>query len=239
MLRWTLLILLLANTLLYGWFYQEQEQRRKVADRVEKKVHGVAELDLLSEVPESVLRLRKPKVVLAPVVEAEPQARADPLYCYRFGVFAEVRGLEAWLGEEGPGQLQLEQVEAAQLPSAYRVYISAPKKEKQRQELVESMRSVGLEAEWLSEGRLKGKLSLGVYQQKASANALELALHQQGYDAAVVEQKRYRYKYYLLLQTDSEVVASTPWVRSLLQKYPDAKSEKKLCQGLASIKGAE
>ncbi|MEH6471320.1 MAG: hypothetical protein V7752_08720 [Halopseudomonas sp.] len=234
MLRWLLLILLLLNGLLYGWFYQEQQHRKKLSDRVERRVHGVPELDLISEVPESALRLRKQEVVEVAEVGVKRE-----LYCYRFGVFKEARGLEAWLGDDGPGQLELEQRKAGPLPSFYQVYVTPSKQLEARRELVQAMQNVGLEGEWVKQGELRNKLSLGVYQERASAQALERALQEQGYAAAVWEQQRFSYDYYLLLRTNSNVVSDSAWVRSLLQKYPTVKSEKKLCQGLATSQGRE
>lgn len=237
MLRWLLLIVLLLNGLLYGWFYQEQEQRRRVAGRVEAPVHGVAELDLVSEVPGSALRLRANEPVASvavPAVKVQTE-----LYCYSFGPFKEAQGLEAWLGDDGPGRLELSQQQVGELAPGYRVYVRAPKKRSARKALLESMRGVGLEGEWIDQGELKGALSLGEYQQQSSAQALQKALVEQGYKAAIYQQQYFKYQYYLLLRSDFAAVGDTPWVRSLLKKYPSAKSEKKLCQGLATASGRE
>lgn len=235
MLRWSFLILLLVNALLYGWFYQEREYRRQVADRAEKQIHGVAELDLLTEVPAAVLRQRDPGLRPEPVV-AVPERT---LYCYRFGAFEQAQGLEAWLGQEGPGTLELEQQVVAELPSVYGVSISAPEGVDAQHELLRSMAAVGLQGRWTEESGEKHTLSLGEYETLVSAQALELALRQQGYAAVVEELKRYSYHYFLLLKTDSEVVAGSAWVLSLLKKFPSVKSEKKLCQRVATAQGRE
>jgi hypothetical protein len=238
MLKWSFLILLLANALLYGWFYQEQQYRREVANRAENRVHGLAELDLLSEVPASALRLREPEPRPEPIAALDVETERL-LNCYRFGVFAQAQGLEAWLGQEAPGELELEQEVSAELPSVYGVSISAPRGAQAQEELLGTMRSVGLEGEWSETSEGRKELSLGAYEALGSAQALELALQQQGYAAVVKEQKRYRYNYYLLLRTNSEVVANSAWAQSLLKKFPAVKSEKKLCQRVATAQGRE
>ncbi|MFT5720414.1 MAG: hypothetical protein ACI9W6_000704 [Motiliproteus sp.] len=234
MLRWLFLILLLVNAMLYGWFYQEREHRRSLADRVEKQPHAVAGLELLTEVPASALRESEPKLLAA--VDAPPDRS---LYCYRFGPFAEAQGLEAWLGDEGVGRLALEQEEVSVLPSGYGVTVSAPEGVVARQALLESMGAVGLQGQWLEGAGAKEVLSLGVYEEQASAEALGRALQQQNYDAVVQEQRRYSYHYYLLLRTNSEAVAGSKWLRSLLKKFPNVKTEKKLCQRVARTRGPE
>lgn len=247
MLRWGLLILLLLNGVLYGWFYQEQEQRRLLADRVDAPLHGVAGLDLVSEVPGSVLRMRSREWVVSGAVFSGEVASGGATsvkapveqYCFGFGPFAEAQGLEAWLGEEGPGRLELDQQVVGELAPGYRVYVAAPRARLARKALVESMLSVGLVGEWIDKGELKGSLSLGEYQEPSSAQALLQALIKQGYEAAIYQQQYFKYQYYLILQSDFAAVNETPWVRSLLQKYPKAKSEKKLCQGLATAAGRE
>ena len=232
MLRWGFLLLLLANGILFGWFYQEQEGRRKVADRAEVRVHGIPELDLVSEVPQSALRPREqPK--------PDPVEPMQSRFCYYFGPFDDAQGLEAWIGDDGPGRLELESRKVGELPPSYRVYITAPQELQSRRRLLAELASVGLEAEWLEQGALKGQLSLGLYQQELSAKALQQALTGQGYAASVNTEANYQYQYYLLLHSDSEVAQQSSWARSLLQKYPRAKSEKNLCQGLATAQGRE
>ncbi len=236
MLRWSFLLLLLVNVLLYGWFYQEQEYRRQVASRVEKQVHGVAALDLLSEVPRSVLRPREPTPRPEPVVPlaAEPE---PGWYCYQFGVFTQAQALEAWLGPEGPGDVEIEQQLAEELPSVYSLSISAPQGAKAQSELLGAMRALGLPGQWAEVAGIKRALLLGEYEQQASARALELVLRQQGYAAVVKGQARPRYNYYLLLRTDSDAVIGSAWERSLLKQFPAVKSEKNFAKGLQQPRG--
>ncbi|MFT6916236.1 MAG: hypothetical protein ACJAWL_002564 [Motiliproteus sp.] len=224
MLRWSFLILLLLNGLLYGWFYQERAHRRSQAERIETQAPGVAGLDLLREVPAAVLRQREPQGFAA--AEAQPE-RA--LYCYRVGPFAKTQGSEARLGEEGPlAPSSADRGDARTLEG-----VTAP------QALHESMRAVGLQGWWLEAAGTQETHPQGVSEERASAEALGLALQQQGYDAVVQEQLRYRYNYYLLLRASSESVAGSIRLQSLLKTYSAVETEKKLCQRLARTQGPE
>ncbi len=226
MLRWLFLILLLLNGMLYGWFYQEQEQRRARGDRVQVPVAAVAQIELVSEVADSRLRKHESK----PRPKSTPKPKPRPVwYCHRFGGFEEALDLNEWLSKKAPGKITLEQVQLSALPSVYGVYIRADQRAEARQELLESMQAIGLEGEWADAEGLKGLLTLGVYEEAVSAEALHQALKQQGYDASVRERKRYRHENYLLLRTRSESVSGSSWVKSLLKQYPVIKSEKKRC----------
>ncbi|MEH6649700.1 MAG: hypothetical protein V7707_06665 [Motiliproteus sp.] len=243
MLRWIFLIVLLLNAVLYGWFYQEQENRRRVAERADARVHGVADLDLIDEVPASALRARQMSLPQPETDLVVPAQNAR--YCFRLGPFSDSQGLDRWLSDAVLGAVELQQVErvgqqsAAEDEVAYRVMVSAPEVLASRDQLMAEMQQLGLAGEWVGTGTGPGALMVAEYSRQDQAQALLQALTGQGYAAVLEQQAAERYQYYLLLRTDTDVIASTTWLTSLLQNFPLVKSEKKLCQGLATTTGRE
>ena len=243
MLRWVFLIVLLLNAVLYGWFYQEQENRRKVAERADAPVHGVADLDLLDEVPASALRSRQTVSVLPAEVPAA--AVKSERYCFKLGPFSDPQGLERWLSDDDLGSVELQQLVLAGQSSvgtseaSYQVMVSAPKAEVSRRQLVAEMQQLGLVSEFIDSGAGSETLMVAEYSQKDQAQALLQVLAERGYAAGLQQQAAIEYQYYLLLRTDNEVIETTSWQTTLLQSFPSVKSEKKLCQGLATATGRE
>lgn len=253
MLRWFFLIVLLLNAVLYGWFYQEQENRRRVAERAEARVHGVADLDLIDEVPASALRFRQ---AASPPQVAEPSTVVkSERYCFRVGPFPDSQGLERWLADDALGPVELHQVEKHQVEQqqtvitgqspvetsevSYQVMVSAPETPTSRRQLVVEMQQLGLVSEWIGAEVGPEALMVAEYSQRGQAQALVQVLTEQGYTVTLQQQAAIEYQYYLLLRTDNKAIADTSWQTTLLQNFPYAKSEKKLCQGLATTTGRE
>ncbi|RDE18162.1 hypothetical protein DV711_18880 [Motiliproteus coralliicola] len=239
--RWLFLILLLVNGVLYGWFYQEQERRRLLADRAEQALRGIPELDLLSEVPSTVLRHRdgaeqatKGKQSAGGIkMPAEKSSR----YCYRFGPFERSDGIALSTANNAPGRLELEPITGTNRQQRYRVIVMAPTDLQQRQQLVDAMLVVGLDARWVEDEQQK--LLVGSYREALPAEALSKALVEQGYDAEVEFGLQQAEQFFLILQSDDDNLISSNWVQMLVKKHPKIKSEKKLCLGVATPQARE
>lgn len=238
--RWLFLILLLLNAVLFGWFYQEQERRRLLADRAEQALRGVPELDLLSEVPGSVLRRREGAgQVLVPksnAVNSEPSSQSSK-YCYRFGPFDRTDGMALWSANNAPGRLELEPIENSTTQRRHRVTLVAPEDQQQRQQMLDAMLVVGLDARWVDDAN--EKLLVGSYREVVPAEALAKALIEQGYDAKVESELQQAELFFLKLHSDDGNLISSKWVGLLIKKHPEIKSEKKLCLGVATPQARE
>ncbi|WP_421868677.1 hypothetical protein [Motiliproteus sp.] len=236
--RWLFLILLLLNGVLYGWFYQEQERRRMLADRAEQALRGVPELDLLSEVPATVLRHRgSGELPLAEKSLPSTQSSESARFCYRFGPFDRADGEALHSANNAPGQLQLEPVPGTNRQQRHQVVVMAPQNPQQRQQLLDAMLVVGLDARWVEDSQQK--LLVGSYRESVPAEALSKALVEQGYDAKVESGLRQSEQFFLLLQSDDDNLTSSNWVKLLVKKHPQIKSEKKLCLGVATPQARE
>ena len=237
MLRWLFLILLLLNVVLFGWFYQEQEQRRLMAERAEQQLRGVPELDLLGEVPSSVLRSRHQAQQQAAEQSAGLLQAPTERYCYRFGPFEHADGMALWTANGAPGRLALEAEAETSLKLRYRVAVLAPSTQQAREALQQSMDDVGLQTRWVDakeRGEGVSELLIGSYRDELPAQALAKALREQGQQVRVQQDRTKFEQYFLALYSDDDNLISSDWAALLVQKYPAIKSEKKLCQGVAT-----
>lgn len=232
--RWLFLILLLLNGALFGWFYQEQQARARMAERSAQAVPALGALTLLEEASPDQLRERPPAVAPEP---PPAEAPAAPRYCYRLGPFVS-EALAALFDREldyAPGRSE---VVAGRIPvePEYWIYVTRPGSEAERRALRRELKVDGLESYWVRRGELKGQLSLGLYRSHQSAEALLTALLDQGYPAKLYEKPRYEPAYFLDVTTENPGFPGAAWRREMARAHPDVKSEKKSCAGLATGK---
>ncbi len=272
--RWFVLILLLLNVALYGWFVQEEESRQRMAQRELYAASDIAGLKLLSEVPVANLEPRVQRQAVSalraqPGVEAAtgadkeavpvegvkavkpvkhvepvaPEAKKKPpaaLYCYQLGpieALSQAQRLAEGVGDWVERSEILDR--RRELAPDYWVYIKTNGKSKTVKALQEKLRSNGLESFRIRQGELAGHVSLGLYRSQESAQALYDALVAQGYPADIFEKKRYK-KFYLI-DVETEKSNFTALLTRALQgsEANSVKSEKKVCERLASAKGRE
>lgn len=125
------------------------------------------------------------------------------------------------------------------LPSDYWVYIPDPGTSALRRNMRKELSDMGFENYWIQRGYLKGQLSLGLYRNQDSAQALMHLLQDRGFMPRIYENTRYSARYLVEIEVQSTEKGVAELRSALQRRYADIKTEKKPCQGLASLELAE
>ncbi|WP_207062306.1 hypothetical protein [Motiliproteus sp. SC1-56] len=236
--RWLFLILVLLNGVLYAWFVTEQQARELRREQARPDHSGLDTLALLSEVPADQLKPRQvPEELAAEVPVEEPLA---PDVCYRVGEFEEARAAGAFVDVLGNGTLQAQVTKGLRpLAPDHWVYVQAPAGGLRVESLRRTLRVDGLDSYLVRQGPLSGQLSIGLYRNKESAEALLAALLDKGYPAKMFLKERFEPIYFVDIRTKASQEWHQRWQRKLAPGNPGLKNEKKSCEGVASEQGAE
>ncbi|MEH6627488.1 MAG: hypothetical protein V7739_13665 [Motiliproteus sp.] len=237
--RWFFLILLVLNIALFAWFQQEQEMRGRVADRAELSGVNVAPVRLLSEMPIEMRRRPQAGVgaqgekVLQPLASADEKASC--VVVSGFGSLGSARG---FLLERLSADYQGRVIKADAGEVDYWVYVHSFDDVQQRQRIHEQLQDSGYEVSVARQGELKGQLSLGLYQRRELAVALYDSLKDRSYDADIFELPREKTNYLIQLSARKDGaklgVDGQKMIADLLSFDQQLKSEKKVCEGVAS-----
>jgi len=193
-----------------------------------------------------------------PVVEAEGEGRVEPAaepavaatmpakgdkpaplsVCYRLAYFDTRRDAERSVAALEQQRLVIDE-ERRELAPDFWVYILDPGRSALRRAMRKELSDMGFENYWIQRGPLKGQLSLGLYRNQESAEALQQLLQGRGYAVRIFEKTRYSVRYLVDIALQSTTAAEGRWLAGLSTAYPLIKSEKKPCQGLASADAAE
>lgn len=274
--RWITLLLLIVNLCLFGWYWQQDQQRQR-AFRGSQELPDVPSLRLLSEgaMPqrkvaeepaqsggettaaeiEEVVTDAGTEAASAPVGEltasvaalspvsqgvlsqTEPPA-ARQSYCYRLRYLDTIEEANAVANLAGVIDSRIDEQRQALEPDHW-VYIPNPGRSAERRAIRKELSDMGFENYWIQRGVLKGQLSLGLYRHRGSAEALQDLLKGRGYDVKLYTKERYSLRYLVEILTLSTSEEAQALADLIGKRFPGTKSEKKLCEGLASVKGAE
>ncbi len=233
--RWFFLILLVLNIALFAWFQQEQDMRNRLAGRTEFSGVEVDSLRLLSEVKLKLPLRKAPQAA----VEQSKQAASSLSGCFVIGDFDSVSAARQFQQSQMPVGTLAEVRPVQRTAPDYQVYIRAPENVRERQQLLERLQSSGLEVSEIRQGPLKGQLSLGHYQNRSLAMALYDALKAQSYGIEISEQTQPQPWYVIELKIKDSQSEVAVWMADFMESGGGLKSEKKVCEGVASARDPE
>lgn len=235
MLRWLFLIVVVLNVALFAWFEREQQMRSHMADRPQGFDQYVAPLTLLSEVQQQLRERGANNQALPSSLPAGDSEQ--PVICVEIRNFSSQQEMVSW-------QARLP-AEAAVFTGdglsedEYWVYIEAPDSLQSRQKLLQELRDLGLEVSLIQRGEHKGSLSLGRYSDRELAEALYKGVLSQGYAGRLLSVGTGVDDLSLWISLKGPLASDLKWLDDMLVGTAYLKSEKKVCQGVASSKGHE
>ncbi len=171
-------------------------------------------------------------VVATPEVPAAVPA-VPSSSCYRLGVFSSFDQAQAVTALWQASGSRIDEQRTALDPD-YWVYIENPGSGSARRALRQQLLDMGLDNYWVQRGELGGHLSLGLYRNKDSADALLHMLEGRGYPAKIYIKPRYQTRYVVELETQLSAREVEQALADTARRWGSVKSEKKPCQGLAS-----
>lgn len=228
LLRWGLLFLVLANTLLFFWFSMQTGQ----GDRAQNKDAELQRLRLLNEFNAGELRLKQ-EALLPSAAGGEV---ADT--CYEVSGYSDepaATGLQQWLhAQQITAYIESERVV---LPEQYRLTLPAVISTSERLRLLDQLRRHGLEGQLADMSEMRQ--TLAVYQNQRRANQAQslLSLLEVSSEVASVSPFETRSRVLfdaaideILFNKIKEIVANSP---------SELKITKKTCTGVESLKRTE
>lgn len=235
MLRWLFFIVLALNLALFAWFEREQFTRSQLADRPQGFDQDVASLTLLAEVQQT-LRERGANNQQLPRQLVKPGVSTQ-LSCIEIRNFPSQEAMLNWQSKL-PAEAAV--ITSDWIPAdEYWVYLESPKSLQQREEMLQELRSLGLEVSLIQRGDFKGNLSLGRYSDRELAVALYEGILSQGYPGRLLPVGTNVDDLALWISLTASLADELTWLDNLLAGTPYLKSEKKVCEGVASQEGHE
>lgn len=236
MLRWCFLIVVVLNLALFAWFEREREMRIQLADRPEGVAEHVGSLTLLSEVSQHLRERSVNNQVLPESIKAAANSVSDSV-CIEIKNFPSQQVMLDWQSRL-PADVAV--LTSDWIPAdEYWVYIESPESLQARQELQQTLRQLGLEVSLIQRGQFKGHLSLGRYAERELAVALYEGVLAQGYAARMLAVGTNVDELALWISIPPQLANGLNWLDELLAGTGYLKSEKKVCEGVASDQGRE
>lgn len=235
MLRWLFFIAVALNLALFAWFEREAFTRSQMADRPQGFDQSVANVTLLSEVQQNLRERRSNNQALPSALKSKRDA--DSSSCIQIQNFPSQQALLAWQARL-PADVAV--ITSDQMTAdEYWVYIEPQESLSKRQEILQNLRGLGLEVSLVQRGEHKGSLSLGRYGDRDLAVALYEGVLSQGYDAKMLPINSEKADLSLWISLTKALSSDLKWLDQLLIGTTYQKSEKKVCEGVASRQGHE
>jgi|GEM_PF-1542356 len=220
MMRWVCLLLLLANALVFFWYALQQRTAQR-DDYVEPEVS----LKLLSEI--DVRRLTP--------LTSEAERTHSNAECLVFTGSGQVDadGLVSFLQQQG---LEVERSSEEQLlPVGTELVLPSGMEASERVKAIEAFERIDLVLQSSSD-QIDAALSAGVFNDPARLALIAAWGAENGVQlvSRSVERSSLRYRLQVRLGFDQKM--ATKINKVVAAAYPDAKIEKKVCQGVAKVK---
>ncbi|NVK44308.1 MAG: hypothetical protein HWE39_23990 [Oceanospirillaceae bacterium] len=220
MLRWTFLLLLLANAAVLLWAAMMKPDTPR--EPASAPPSGALELQLLSEVDVSALERR-------PV---EPDASAPSNLCLVYEGFADRTAVDqAAILMRSNGLDPRVAIETERLSDGFELVLGLPASPAERVALIERLDELGV----VPEGRPEdGALTLGRFEDSAAAEGGMQRYSASGLvpELRPLERRQERFRLQIPAATDRDLFNK---INRVLEKtQPEIKIEKKVCEGVAS-----
>lgn len=231
--RWFALFALLANVLLAVWYVVIVQPAEKAPKPQTAKTlveqQGLPEVRLLAEVDEAGRAARG----IVPVVPPAP-AMNKPAECLLVGPIPEkVTALQLKQRFESLGLEPDFRSFQVKLAPAYWVYLPPFPSEEAAQKTLKKLRAAGVDSFYVTEGELKGGISLGVFSQETSAIRVRDERVAKGYPALVKAVPRSQPEIWAAFREAGSLADAGYW-RELAVDFPGLGRRTVSCGAVAS-----
>ncbi len=228
LLRWGLLFLVLANTLLFFWFSMQTGQ----GDRTQNKDAELQRLRLLNEFNAGELRLKQ-EALLQSAAGGEV---ADE--CYEVSGYSDepaAAGLQQWLhAQQITAYIESER---AALPEQYRLILPAVISTSERLRLLDQLSRHGLEGQLADMSEMRQ--TLAVYQNQRRANQAKSLLSLLEVSSEVIPVSPFESHSRVLFDASIDEILFNKIKEVVVNSPSELKITKKTCAGVESLKRTE
>ena len=232
--RWMVVALLLANIVTFGWYrYASPVSGGKVSAAVALRSQGEA-LQLLGGEADNAGAAANDSVGEAsmPVAPAAPTPAADAM-CSMIGAFSEQISARQVRDRLRALSVAADIVEVpVTLRTDYWVHMGPYPSRERAMVALRELQQKGVDSFLIADGELENGISLGLFRQKASADALLKQRRAQGYAAAVREMPRTANELWVVIKEGSDLADSVR--RQLLAVSPGTEYRKNRCDAIVT-----
>lgn len=224
--RWFFLFLLVLNAFYFIWHQQQTPLRAKEIAPLSLYRSEQKNIRLLSESPESAQR-RQSEVAGAPPTQES--------VCLYFGPFSDenrAKALEQRLTSLDV-HVSRQKIDAA-AGTDYWVYLPPLASRQASLWQLRELQARKIDSYIITEGDLTDGISLGIFQNEDSANAVVERLKTAGYDALVRELGRNRHDFWVQIAPESRRLADDSLLRQLVVDFPELQRQTMPCKSVAT-----
>lgn len=220
--RWIFYALLVANLVFFGWYVVGEQgvESASIADTVNVE-DGIARLRLLTEAGEGA--------------DVELEERPGMERCDVYGPFFSDSDSKSFLSlVKKAGFSGRAERENVKLKPYYWAYVSPQSSSRKAHSLVNRLRGEQVNAEFISEGRLRKGVSLGNFESEELIDMLQRRLAKLDILVKFERKSRDYQQFWVLLNPKSESQMAAELRDKLITKYPDIFHQEKVCKPVAS-----
>jgi len=219
--RWVFCGLLVINAVFFGWQQFTGRDGRVDGAEMAARSSGVEPIRLLSELGEDA--------------EIELAQRTGTDKCDVYGpFFSSVESKSFLRSAKRAGIKGLQKGELIQLKPYYSLYVEPLASVKMAQSLVNRLRGYQLNAELITEGRLRNGVSLGNFESKGEVSQLQRKLSVHEINVKIVGKSRDYRQFWVYLNPGSEALLAGKLQDDLIVRFPDIFHQQKNCKPVAS-----
>ncbi len=161
----------------------------------------------LSDTTDQQVLANAPDLDLKPV--DNDLASVQATRCFRVGPFVDQTAIATWAGDRYPDLSVLEQ--SNDVIYRYLVYLDTHELSDSSEVILQKLKDKGVKDYWLfREGELKGLISLGLFQAKTRADALQKRLNRRGVETRIMPRYKQEIQYFAKIQTSSRPKLDEP-----------------------------
>lgn len=246
--RWIVLLLVLANLGLAGWFLSAG-RAPDTTMRQSSPVSADAGIALVSEVASEELARHNSQAATKAARgsggarQASPAAGRDTAaaaLCTLVGPFAE-----AYQGEDVAQRLQALAVAARssaiemQGQMRYWVYLAPLGSRREALRKLRELQSAGVDSYVIPKGSLENGISFGIFSELERAQALAADLKQQGFSVEYREEPQTYLEHWVVLEQGEEAKLAEDFWQQLQLDYPQTDRRQNLCSEIRTVEVAE
>lgn len=219
--RWVFYGLLIINVVFFAWQQFAGHEGGVGGVEVQAQSSDVAPIRLLSELGEQA--------------EIELVRRSGTDKCDVYGPFFSSMESKSFLrAVKRAGIKGWQEGELVQLKPYFSLYVEPLATVEMAQILVNRLRGYQLNAELITEGRLRNGVSLGDFESRSDISRLQNKLSAHEISVKVVEKSRDYERFWVYFGPSSEALLSGKLRDDLIARFPDIFHQQKNCKPVAS-----